>query len=190
MWLWKAITKRKRIVGFAFLFIILLGLVSYIAAVSNDWYWFPFNPPPPPTSFTIPMMIPPTNPNAAFPWPDLYLGISLRANGTIAEGVEVTLTTATAWIASNDYYLRLDAVQVFFQESIAWSFKNSSTPLNVVPYIGWRTAIIFQRDLTNPANGSVKSTGDVFGCQASGDLTEPALAKFMLNAPCCVLSFS
>ena len=190
MWLWKEITKRKRRIGFAFLFIILSCLVVYIAAVANDWYTiplldtpFPFNSPPPPTNITIPMIIPPAITNATFPWPDLYLGISVRANGTIAEGVEVTLGTATAWIGSHDYYLRLNAVQVFFQESIAWRYKNSFTPLDVQGYIGYPAAIIFQRDWGHPGANLLPYVNETqIFFPAAGDYSPTVLVVFLGNS--------
>jgi len=193
MWLWKVVTKRKRRIGFAFLFIILLPcLIFYIAAVANDWYTIPilgipvpFNSPPPPTNFTIPMMIPPTITNATIPWPDLYLGISVQANGTIAEGVEVTISTATAWMSNNYYFKNLDAVQVFFQESIAWRYKNSFTPLDVQGYIGYPAAVIFQRDETNLSSGYlvpyVKQSQIFF--PAAGDYSPTVVVVFGTGTP-------
>lgn len=135
---------QKKIIGFVLLAIVLSIPLFYIAAVSEDWYWFPLNPPPPPTLIIIPMMIPPTVTNAT-PWPDLYLGISLQANGTIAEGVEVMLAGAGS-IASHNYYLRLSGVEVFFQKSIPWRFKNSPTLSDVMK---WPAVITLERNLTN-----------------------------------------
>ena len=179
--------RRNKIVGFALLAVVLFVLISYICAVAWDNYNYPFNlnPAPPPTSFIVPMMIPPAITNATFPWPDLYLGISVRANGTIAEGVEVELATATAVIASHDYYLRLDGVQVFFQESVAWRFKNSTTPRDLTGYVGWPAGIVFQRDMTDLSNQNLLpyvNKQDIF-FPAAGDYSPTVLVIFQHDKP-------
>lgn len=178
--MWKVMTKRKRIVGFASFFIIL-SVLFYIAAVANDWYFVPFNPPPPPTSIIMPMLIPPAITNETVPWPDLYLGISLQANGTIAEGVELTLAGAGE-IASYNYNLRFISIQVFFQESLPWQLKNSSTLLHVQQ---WPSGIVLQRNMTDTSDmilwSKINNTEIYF--PAAGDYSPTVLIGFKQEKP-------
>lgn len=178
----KAIKKhKKRIIGFALLGIILAFPLSYVAAVTWDWYWFPGNPAPLSASFIIPMMIPPAITNSTFPRPDLYLAISLRANGTIAEGVEVILA-ATGMIASHDYYLRFYGVEIFFRDAIAWQFKNSPS---LSKAIGWPQVITLNRDWKNQNDPNLvayyNNTEIYF--PVAGDYSPTVLIIFKLQPP-------
>jgi hypothetical protein len=173
--------KRKRIIGVTLFVIILPSLTLYVTAVAKDWYWFPGNPAPPPTFIVVPMMIPPAISNATFPWPDLYLGISLQATGPIAEGTEVTFAGA-GWIGSHDYYLRFYGAEVFFQESIPWRFKNSPAVWEVTE---WPAVITLQRDMNNQSNpnlwASANNTEIYF--PTAGDYSPTVLISFKQSKP-------
>jgi len=178
----EAIKKHKRkIVGFVLLAIVLSIPLSYIAAVSEDWYWFPLNPPPPPTLIIIPMLIPPAITNETVPWPDLYLGISLQANGTIAEGVEVILA-GSGQIASYNYNLRFNDIQIFFQESLPWQLKKKPTLSNVQQ---WPTGIVLQRNLTNTSDMNLlpNANNTEIYFPAAGDYSPTVLISFNREKP-------
>ena len=159
MWLARSLNKRKtRVVGFLLLAIILGPTIFYIIAVTRDWYVPYVNPPPSPTVINFPILIPPEITNATGPgWPGLYVGIGLRANGPIVEGTKVTLVAGPAWIASHDYYLRFFGIQIFFQGSVLWSFKNSSSQVTQGGDVGWPSGLIYQRNVTNFSNVNLYS---------------------------------
>lgn len=143
--------RQRKKTWYGCLIIFEAFIASYVLIVAYDCpvSLFNINPPPAPTVITIPLTIPPTIPSTGQPFPGVYVAFTLRANGIIAEGVQVQLAAASGWIVSHDYYVNFWEVSIFFQDSVPWSLKNST---NLRGYGSPSTWIGFTRDIANPSD--------------------------------------